>query len=142
MSYILSHTTHCPTHLSSLLCLVLSNVAPTVCPQHALCCFAVLPAPQDPNLTTSWWVVQVGDPALSQPGPYEAMQHKAKLHWARDRNVRLPWDALRAVLEAAVTEAPRGGTEAYRAAAEARSQVWTLLPGRRLRRAGGAEEPY
>lgn len=97
---------------------------------------------QDPELGTSWWTVRVADPALSQPGPYEAAGQQPAEHWARDRSARVPWDALRLVLEAAVTEAALGGTDAYRAAAASRSQVWTLLPGRLLRRPGGAEQPY
>lgn len=97
--------------------------------------------PQDPDLVTSWWTLQVSDPALSQPGPYEAAKQEPVQFWARDRNARVPWDALRLVLEAAVAEAPLGGTDAYRAAAAAGNHSWTVLPGRRLVRAGGAEQP-
>lgn len=91
---------------------------------------------QDPELTTSWWSLRIADPALSQPGPYEAAGQEPRSHWARDRSVRLPWHALQAVLEAAVAEAPAGDTDIYRRVAAAQSQVFTLLPGGVLRRNG------
>ena len=74
-------------------------MADRMLPQSPPCLPPPAPRAQDPSSSLLWWRAAICDPTLSTPGPWEVAKQWGANTWARDRSARLPWAALKALLQ-------------------------------------------
>ncbi|KAL4436863.1 hypothetical protein ABPG75_004002 [Micractinium tetrahymenae] len=89
---------------------------------------------EDGDTQVQWWLVSACDPAACTPGVDELHSTADEVIWARNRNLRIGWEPLAHVLQAAAEVA--GDMAEYRRRWQQGRWWWWLGPGGELQQVG------